>query len=146
MGGYFVINYLGMMINYLDMMINYLGTMINYLGMMINYLGRMINYMVMMINYLGILGHDDQLLGRAGKLMLRHLATHITPPCRLCAPQLHSFTPLVRPYYSCWPSTFFLSCTVVKSMFAVHGAHLALQSSSMHCIGGLRFIAYIPAA
>ena len=37
--------------------------------------------------------NDDQLLGRSGKPMLSHLATHITHLCRLCAPQLHSFAP-----------------------------------------------------
>ena len=44
-GGYFVINYLGMMINYMVMMINYMDMMINYMAMMINSLGMMINYL-----------------------------------------------------------------------------------------------------
>ena len=83
--------------------------------------------------------NDDQLLGRSGKPMLSHLATHITHLCRLCALQLHSFAP-PAPH----STIALLHClslySCVMSVFAVQDATF-LHFTPPPCICGLNSIA-----
>ena len=73
--------------------------------------------------------NDDQLLGRSGKPMLSHLATHITHLCRLCAPQLHSFAP-PAPHSTIALLHCLSLCEVC--VCCARGHIFALYSSSMH--------------